>query len=94
MRAKYKIEFAVPRHGRDQPEDHFTDDPIEAEDFLSRLLERGFKILGILHEGVEVSQAESDRMIKTAVGLLTTRNLCRSLGIDSSEAHNRFGSPA
>ena len=94
MIPKYKIEFAVTRHGHDQPEDHFTDDPIEAVDFLSSLLERGFKILGILHDGVEISQAEFDRMIKTAAGLLTTRNLCQSLGIDSNQAHDRFGSPA
>ena len=32
-------------------------------------------------------------MIKTAAGMLETRHLCRSLGIDTVEAHHRFGSP-
>ena len=33
-------------------------------------------------------------MVKTAAGLLATKHICRSLGIDSAEAHHRFGSPA
>jgi hypothetical protein len=30
-------------------------------------------------------------MIKTAVGMLATKHICRSLGIDTAEAHHRFG---
>jgi hypothetical protein len=33
-------------------------------------------------------------MIKTAAGILATRLLGVSLGIDTVEAHHRFGSPA
>jgi hypothetical protein len=33
-------------------------------------------------------------MIKTAAGMLASRHLCASLGIDSVEAHDRFGTPA
>ncbi len=61
---------------------------------MSELLERGFKITGILHEGVALSKAEFDKIIRTAAGILTARHICRSLGIDTAEAHHRFGSPA
>jgi hypothetical protein len=89
MQPKYKIEYAMINR-----EHHLANDPIEAEEFLSCLLQRGFRIFGILHQGVELPREEFDRMIKTAAGILTTRNLCRSLDIDSNEAHDRFGTPA
>jgi hypothetical protein len=94
MLAKYHIEYAVPFHRHEQPHQHLTNDPVACEEFLTELLERGFKIKSIAHEGVALSKVDFDRMIKTAAGVLTTRTICRSLGIDSAEAHHRFGSPA
>ena len=91
---KYKIEYAIAIHGHAHPNTHTTSDPVEAEEFLSELLERGCKIRSIAHEGIELPQEESDQMIKTAAGILTTRNLCRSLDIDTISVHDRFGSPA
>jgi len=32
-------------------------------------------------------QNEFDRMVKTAAGMLITRHICASLGLDSVEAH-------
>ena len=94
MMAKYKIEYAVPFHRHDQPHHYLTDDPVAGQEFLTELLERGFKITGILHEGVALPKVDSDKMIKTAAGILATKHICRSLGIDTAEAHHRFGSPA
>jgi hypothetical protein len=94
MLAKYKIEYGIKFHGHTQKHHHQTDDPVVAEQFLSELLERGFAIDGIAHEGVALPRNESDRMIKTAAGMLATRHICASLGIDTIEAHHRFGSPA
>jgi hypothetical protein len=94
MLAKYKIEYGIKFHGHTQKHHHLTDDPVAAEQFLSELLERGFQIDGVLHEGVPLPKNESDRMIKTAAGMLATRHICASLGIDTIEAHHRFGSPA
>ena len=94
MLAKYKIKYAVTFHGHSHPSEHLTNDPVEAEQFLSELIERGFKIECILHEGEPLPQRESDRMIRTAVGILATHLVTRSLGIDSAEAHHRFGLPA
>lgn len=94
MLAKYKIDYAIPFHSHDEPHHYLTNDPVSAEEFLSELLERGFKIKGISHEGVALPKAETDMMIKTAAGILATRHICRSLGIDSVEAHHRFGAVA
>jgi hypothetical protein len=94
MLAKYHIDYAVPFHRHDQPHQYLTDDPVACEEFLAELLERGFKIKDVSHEGVALPKVDFDRMIKTAAGLLTTRHIGRSLGIDTVEAHHRFGSPA
>lgn len=94
MLAKYKIEYAVPFQRHMQPHHHLTNDPVACEEFLTELLGRGFKITGILHEGVSLPKADFDRMIKTAAGLLASQHLCQSLGIDRAEAHHRFGVPA
>jgi hypothetical protein len=94
MIAKYKIEYGIKFHGHIQNHHYLTNDPVACEQFLSELLERGFQIVGVYHEGVELPKNESDRMIKTAAGILETRHLCASLGIDTVEAHHRFGSPA
>ena len=94
MLAKYKIEYAIPFKRHDQPQSHLTNDPVECEEFLTELLERGLKINAILHDGVALPKVDFDKMIKTAAGMLATRHICRSLGVDSAEAHHRFGSPA
>jgi hypothetical protein len=98
MIAKYNIEYAIPFHGRDhrheQTQHYHTDDPVTCEEFLSELLERGITINSVSHEGVTLPKIDFDKMIKTAAGMLATRHICRSLGVDSVEAHHRFGSPA
>jgi hypothetical protein len=94
MLAKYKIDYGIRFHGHTEKHHRYTDDPVAAEQFLSELLERGFAIDGITHDGVALPRHEADRMIKTAAGMLATRHLCASLAIDSAEAHHRFGSPA
>lgn len=98
MLAKYNIEYALPLHAHDhqheQTQHHITNDPVSCEQVLSELLERGIKIKSVSHEGVVLPGVEFDKMIKTAAGMLATRHICRSLGVDSVEAHHRFGSPA
>ena len=94
MLAKYKIEYAIPYRRHDQPHQHLTDDPVACEEFLTELLEGGFKIKAVLHEGVALPKVVFDKLIKTAAGILATNYICKSLGIDSAEAHHRFGVPA
>ena len=45
---------------------HRTDDPVEAEDFLMNLLIAGARISSIKHEGIELDQPQSDRMLRVA----------------------------
>lgn len=94
MLAKYKIDYTIQFDGHGQGHHYLTDDPVACEQFLAELIERGFKIGTIYHEGVALPGHEADKMIKTAAGIFTTRHICASLGIDSVEAHRRFGSPA
>ena len=94
MLAKYTIDYAVHFKHHDQPHQHFTDDPVACEEVLSELLEHGFKIRAVLHDGVAMDKPAFDKLIKTAAGILTTRRICHSLGIDTIEAKHRFGSPA
>ena len=94
MLAKYNIEYGIPFSRHVLTQNHLTDDPVACEEFLTDLLERKFKIISIHHQGVEMPKAESDRMLKTAAGMLAARHLCASLGIRTLEAHDRFGTPA
>jgi len=94
MLAKYKVEYTIPFNRHDHPHQHLTDDPVAFEEFLTELLERGFKIQAIYHDGAAFSKAEFDKLVKTAAGILATNHICASLGIDRVEAHHRFGFPA
>jgi hypothetical protein len=95
MLAKYKVDYSVPFNGHQTLTHHqLTNDPVACEQLLAEVLERGFKIHGISHEGVELPKVEADKMIKTAASLMATRHLCASLGIDTVEAHRRFGTAA
>lgn len=91
MIAKYKIEYGVPFRRQAHSHYHLTDDPVGAVEILSELLEKGFRILGIQHEGVALSTNEFDRMLKTAAAMMAARRLCESLGISAEEEHFRFG---
>ena len=91
MLTKYHIEYAM-HVGRNAHVNHYhTDDPVAAEEFLVHVLEHGYRFNAIRHEGVDLSRPESDKMLKTAAGVLASRHLCVSLGIKPEEEHFRFG---
>jgi hypothetical protein len=91
MLPKYKIDYSVQFRRHVSPSHHLTDDPVAAIEFLMELLERGFRILGIHHDGVALTSAEFDRMLRSAANLLAARHLCQSLGISTEEERYRFG---
>ena len=91
MLPKYSIEYTVTFRQRDFVHHLGTDDPVAAEESLTELLERGYKIRAVRHEGVELPQKDADKLIKTAVGMLAARRICESLGIKPEEEHHRFG---
>ena len=91
MIPKYNVEYTVDL-GRHAHTSHYTtDDPVACEQFLTELLERGHRIRGIHHEGVELPKVDSDKMIKTAASMLAAKRICIALAIKPEEEHYRFG---
>lgn len=91
MLSKYNIEYSVQFRRHSHSSHYLTDDPVGATEFLAELLEKGFRIVSIQHEGVTLHANEFDRLLKTAAGMLTARRLCQSLGIPAEEERFRFG---
>ncbi len=91
MLPKYKIEFGVPFRNHVQRHHYTTDDPVACEDFLAQLLEKGFAVYDIMHEGESLHKKEFDRLIKAAANLLVSRHICTSLHITTEEERFRFG---
>jgi hypothetical protein len=91
MIPKYTIEYTLKFRQHAQPLHHSTDDPVAAGEFLLELLELGFPIHKIRHEGVELSRHDADKMIKNAAGMLAAKHIRTSLGIDAEEERYRFG---
>jgi len=91
MLPKYTIEYSAQFRGHTQPNHHSTDDPVACEEFVEELLERGFAIRAIKHEGLELPKNEFDRIVRTAAGMLASRRVCASLGIKADEEKFRFG---
>ncbi len=91
MLAKYHIEYAMTLGHKTHANHYQTDDPVAAEEFLVHVLEHGYRLAAIRHEGVELPRSESDKLLKTAAGILAARHLCASLGIKPEEEHFRFG---
>ena len=91
MLSKFAIDYTIfPQHNK-RVETHRTDDPVEAEDFLMHLLASGARIQSIKHEGVELDQTKSDKMIRLAAERLISRLLATSLHLDSAAVKHRFG---
>lgn len=91
MIPKYTVEYTTRFKKHAQPNHHSTDDPVACEEFIEELLERGYLLRGIKHEGMELSKNEFDRFVKNAAGMLASKRICASLGIKAEEEKYRFG---
>jgi hypothetical protein len=91
MIAKYNVEYTVTFQRHTQTSHYLSDDPVACESFLVELLERGYHIRSIKHEGVDLPRNEFDKLLKTAASILASRRLCASLGIKPDEERYRFG---
>ncbi|HVY71001.1 MAG TPA: hypothetical protein VHH73_13800 [Verrucomicrobiae bacterium] len=91
MIPKYTVEYSTPFRKHAQVNHHSTDDPVACEEFVEELLERGFLIRAIKHEGVDLTRHEFDRLVKNAAAMLASKHLCVSLGIKPDEEKFRFG---
>jgi hypothetical protein len=91
MQAKFTIEYTIfPQHNK-RVERHFTDDPVEAEDFLMHLLVSGARISAIKHDGIDLDETKSDRMLRVAASRLASQLLENSLHLDAAAVKHRFG---
>lgn len=91
MLPKYTVEYSAQFRNHTQSNHYTTDDPVACEEFVEELLERGFAIRTIKHEGVDLSKHEFDRIVKTAAGMLASKHICASLSIKPEEEKYRFG---
>ena len=91
MMPKYTIEYAVNFKRHPETYHYNGDDPVACGEFLEELLERGYQIKAIRHEGLELPRPGFDRMIKTAAGMLAAKSIRTALGISTEEEHYRFG---
>ena len=64
MLPKYTIEYAARVREHSSVNYYGTDDPVACEGFLKELLERGFRVIGIKHEGIDLPRNEFDRLSK------------------------------
>ena len=91
MLAKFDIEYIVgPQHNK-RVDTHRTDDPIAAEEFLTGLLAGGAAITSIKHEGVALTQHQTDQMVRVAAERLVSGLISRSLDLDAAAVKHRFG---
>jgi len=91
MIPKYTVEYTTQFRRHAQTSHYSTDDPVACEEFVEELLERGFSIRAIKHEGLELPKHDSDKIFKIAAGMLASKRICASLGIKPEEEHYRFG---
>ena len=91
MIPKYRIEYSVNLRKHAHTAHYSTDDPVACEEVLAELLDRGFAIRSIKHEGVDVSRADFDKIIRDAANLLASNKICASLGLKTEEERFRFG---
>ena len=93
MIPKYHIEYAIEFGGHREPHVHDfqTDDPVACEEFLVAVLECGLRITAIKHEGVDLTQRESDALVKNAATTLAAKHVAKSLGLNAEQVHYRFG---
>ncbi len=91
MLAKFAISYTVfPEHNK-RVDVHHTDDPVEAESFLSRLLASGCRIHEVKHDGIALEPHAFDRMVRIAAERHVAALIGASLALDYAEVRHRFG---
>ena len=91
MIPKYTVEYAVNFRKHAQKGHYSTDDPITCEEFVEELLDRGYALETIKHEGVSLERPEFDKMVRAAASQLAARKIRASLGLKAEEERFRFG---
>jgi len=91
MLKTYAIDYTIrPQHNH-IVSTHFTDDPVEVENFLMHLLVARAHIGEIRHHGAPLVGHQYDRMLKIAAERIASAMLLESLALDPSAVKARFG---
>jgi hypothetical protein len=90
MIPKYTIEYSIPLRHQAAISRCCTDDPVACEEFVQELLERGYHIKSIKHEGIALEGAGFDKIIRAAAGMMASKRICASLQIKPEEEKFRF----
>ena len=91
MIPKYTVEYGATLRKHAFAQHYSTDDPVACEEFVEELLERGFAVKSIKHEGVDLPKADFDKIVREAANMMASRRICVSLGIKPEEERFRFG---
>ena len=92
MVPKYRIDYSVNFRKHAHSAHYSTDDPVACEEFLAEVLDHGFAIRAVKHEGVDLPRADFDKVIGGAANLLASNKICASLGLKAEEeSTSRFG---
>ena len=91
MIPKYTVEYSSGFRRGSLANHYSTDDPVTCEEFVEHLLDQGYVLKSIKHEGVELERAEFDKLVHDAANMLVSRKICASLGIKAEEERFRFG---
>lgn len=91
MLTKYAIDYVVlPQHNA-RVSTHFTDDPVEAEEFLAHLLVARARIKEIRHDGAALVGPQFNRLLRVAAERIASSMLRESLVLDAIQVKDRFG---
>jgi hypothetical protein len=91
MIPKYTVEYSVRLRKHAHSAHQSTDDPVACEEIVAELLDRGFAVRAIKHEGVDLPRPEFDKVVRNAANLLASKKICDSLGLKAEEERFRFG---
>jgi hypothetical protein len=91
MLNKFAIDYIAFPHHHTRVFTHFTDDPIEAEDFLMHLLAARARITAIRHDSAAMTGPQFDQLLKVAAQRIAAALLQESLALDPAEIKGRFG---
>jgi hypothetical protein len=91
MIPKYTVEYSTNFRRQGHTNHYSTDDPVTCEEFIEHLLDEGYIVKAVKHEGLNLEQAAFDKIVRGAANQLASRKVCASLGIKPEEERFRFG---
>ncbi|AKC82695.1 hypothetical protein IMCC26134_07770 [Verrucomicrobia bacterium IMCC26134] len=91
MLSKFSIDYIVQPQHNVRVFTHYTDDPVEVEDFLMHLLVSRTRIVAIRHDSVALTGHQFDKLLKNAAERIASTLLRESLSLDAELVKLRFG---